>query len=55
MIPVNPGLFLKITGTGITFTKKRAEICRDRDPGRSLSKVSKFADDIKLGIDAANL
>ena len=25
MVPVNPGLFLKITGTGITITKKGPE------------------------------
>ena len=38
MVPVNPGLLLKITGTGIIITKKMAEICRDgdRDSGWSL-------------------
>ena len=36
MVPVNPGLFLKITGTGIIITKKSAGIFRERDPGRSL-------------------
>ena len=35
MVPVNPGLFLKITGTGIIITKKGPGVT-DRDPGRLL-------------------
>ena len=35
MVPVNPGLFLKITGTGIIITKKGPGVT-DRDPVRLL-------------------
>ena len=35
MVPVNPGLFLKITGTGIIITEKGP----DRDLGRSLELI----------------